>query len=60
MTFEIEPLGEKVRLHVVHDGFEPGSKVLELIASGWPAVLTNLKTMLETGEPLPAETLRRR
>ncbi len=28
MTFEIEPLGDLVKLTVVHDGFAPGSVVL--------------------------------
>ena len=40
----------------MHDGFEPGSAVLgELISDGWPRVLADLKTLLETGETLPAE-----
>jgi uncharacterized protein YndB with AHSA1/START domain len=42
-----------VKLTVVHDGFLPGSSVLEGISAGWPAVLASLKTMLETGSPLP-------
>ena len=54
VTFEIEPLGEMVKLTVIHDDLEPGSLTLESISGGWPAVLSNLKTLLETGEPLPA------
>jgi uncharacterized protein YndB with AHSA1/START domain len=54
VTFEIEDLGDLVRLTVVHDDFEPGSGVLEAISQGWPAVLSSLKTLLETGESLPA------
>ena len=50
VTFEIEPLGELVKLTVVHDGFEPGSTVVELVSGGWPHVLSELKTLLETGE----------
>ncbi|MFE1030560.1 ArsR/SmtB family transcription factor [Streptomyces sp. NPDC058807] len=54
VTFEIEDLGEGlVRLTVVHDGFEPGSTVREMIQHGWPALLSGLKTLLETGETLP-------
>jgi uncharacterized protein YndB with AHSA1/START domain len=52
VTFEIEPVGELCKLTVVHDGFEPGSTVLELISGGWPHVLSGLKTLLETGENL--------
>jgi hypothetical protein len=39
---------------VVHDGFAPGSVVLPDISDGWPRVLAGLKTLLETGETLPA------
>jgi DNA-binding transcriptional ArsR family regulator/uncharacterized protein YndB with AHSA1/START domain len=53
VMFDIEPLGELVKLSVVHDGFEPGSLVAELVIQGWPAVLAGLKTLLETGETLP-------
>ena len=42
-----------VKLTVVHDGFGQGSEVLKGISSGWPAVLASLKTLLETGSPLP-------
>jgi DNA-binding transcriptional ArsR family regulator/uncharacterized protein YndB with AHSA1/START domain len=50
VTFEIEPLDELCKLTVVHDGFEQGSTVLELVSGGWPHVLSELKTLLETGE----------
>lgn len=53
VTFEIEPLGEVVKLTVVHDDFEPGSEMLKGISEGWPFILSNLKTLLETGESLP-------
>ncbi len=51
--FEIEDLGGLVRLTVVHDGFSPGSEVLPTISQGWPHVLSNPKTLLETGAVLP-------
>jgi hypothetical protein len=44
-----------VKLTVVHDDFEAGSAVLEGISQGWPAILSSLKTLLETGEAVPAE-----
>jgi uncharacterized protein YndB with AHSA1/START domain len=53
VTFDIEPLGETVKLTVVHDGFEPGSTVREMIQHGWPALISGLKTLLETGSTLP-------
>jgi uncharacterized protein YndB with AHSA1/START domain/DNA-binding transcriptional ArsR family regulator len=54
VTFEIEPLGDdQVKLTVVHDGLEQGGLTGSLVSDGWPRVLANLKTLLETGEPLP-------
>ena len=53
-TFEIEPSAEGVKLTVTHDGFAPGSAIAEMVSHGWPAVVASLKTLLETGEPLPA------
>lgn len=54
VTFTIEDAEDgTVRLSVVHAGFVPGSIMLDAIRGGWPAILASLKTMLETGEPLP-------
>jgi uncharacterized protein YndB with AHSA1/START domain/DNA-binding transcriptional ArsR family regulator len=58
VTFEIEPFDSAVELRVVHDGFEPGSQMLEACSGrlpqtgGWPEVIASLKSLLETGEPL--------
>jgi uncharacterized protein YndB with AHSA1/START domain len=54
VTFEIEALGQMVKLTVEHSDFEPGSTILEMVSEGWPHLLSDLKTMLETGETLPA------
>ncbi|MBF6315747.1 metalloregulator ArsR/SmtB family transcription factor [Nocardia cyriacigeorgica] len=53
VTFEIEPQGETVKLTVVHDGFAPGSRVLEGVRGGWPSILSSLKSLLEIGQALP-------
>jgi uncharacterized protein YndB with AHSA1/START domain/DNA-binding transcriptional ArsR family regulator len=53
VTFEIEPLGDQVKLTVTHDDLEPDGITGSLISGGWPRVLANLKTLLETGETLP-------
>ncbi len=65
VTFEIEPSlpsfgGAKinatldaVRLTVTHEELEPDSPMLHGISTGWPAVLSGLKTLLETGQALP-------
>jgi len=53
VTFELEPQGELVKLTVLHDDFEPGSSVAQMVSGGWPKVLSSLKTMLETGATAP-------
>jgi uncharacterized protein YndB with AHSA1/START domain/DNA-binding transcriptional ArsR family regulator len=52
-TFELEPVGDTVKLTVIHDGLDPDGVVVTLISDGWPRVLSGLKTLLETGETLP-------
>ena len=48
VAFDIEDAGQGViKLTVAHEGFEPGSDVLQGISNGWPAVLASLKTLLE-------------
>lgn len=55
VAFDIEDAGDGVvKLTVVHDGFDPGSAVLQGVSGGWPAVISALKTLLETGSSLPA------
>jgi uncharacterized protein YndB with AHSA1/START domain/DNA-binding transcriptional ArsR family regulator len=50
--FDLEPEGELVKLTVVHDGFDPGSTMLRLLSGGWPRVLSDLKTFVETSPEL--------
>lgn len=57
VTLELEPeLGtETVRLTVTHTDFVANSKHRPSIAGGWPAVLSGLKSLLETGKTLKFE-----
>lgn len=52
VEISIVPKGAMVQLTVEHTGFAPGSRVLPNISEGWPAVISSLKSLLETGEPL--------
>lgn len=54
VTFELEQQQDQVRLKIIHDDFEPGSKVFEGISQGWPLVLSSLKSLLESGRVLRA------
>src|SRR5262245_52522563 len=53
VTFELEPMGNEVKLTVTHDQFEPGSKVRDAVSNGWPLILASLKSLLETGRASP-------
>ncbi len=58
VTFEIEPFADAVRLTVRHEELDPGSDMLHGITRGWPAILSSLKSLLETGRPLAMTTRR--
>ena len=53
VTFDIEPIGEVCRLRITHDRFERENKTYEHISGGWGLIISSLKSLLETGEPLP-------
>jgi uncharacterized protein YndB with AHSA1/START domain len=57
VTFEIDSSGKAVRLTVTHDELEPGSEMEKGISRGWPVVLSNLKTLLETGQAMETKPL---
>jgi uncharacterized protein YndB with AHSA1/START domain len=52
VTFQIEPYHDIVRLTVTHENVA-GEDDLRAVAEGWPAVMANLKSLLETGRALP-------
>jgi uncharacterized protein YndB with AHSA1/START domain len=52
VTFEIESYRDIVRLTVIHTRLRDADE-LRAIGEGWPTVLANLKTLLETGDVLP-------
>jgi hypothetical protein len=52
MTFVIEPVGDAVKLTLVHGPFPAGSKSLEVYRESRPEVLAGLKSLLETGDVL--------
>jgi uncharacterized protein YndB with AHSA1/START domain/DNA-binding transcriptional ArsR family regulator len=54
VAFELEDLDGVVKLTVVHDGFQPDSVAATMVREGWPHLLSDLKTLLETGDTLPA------
>jgi uncharacterized protein YndB with AHSA1/START domain len=52
LTYEMEKVGESVKLTLIHEIDKPDSKLIESVSGGWPHILASLKSLLETGEPL--------
>ena len=56
-TIEIEPYGnDAVRLSIAHTMERADSKFIQAVAGGWPKILSNLKSLLETVKVLLTET----
>lgn len=57
VTYEISPMGPMVKFRLIHqnllpDDLEPDPNKFRGINNGWPAVLSSLKSLLETGEAM--------
>ena len=48
-TMELEPAGAAVKLSITHTIEREPSKLIEAVSGGWPKILSNLKSLLETG-----------
>lgn len=49
-VYETEQFGKSVMLTVTHSIEQPNSKFIEAVSAGWPMCISNLKSLLETGE----------
>ena len=49
-VMELEPADNAVKLTVTHMIEFENSKFIEAVSGGWPKILSNLKSLLETGE----------
>ena len=55
VTYQIDDLGPVVRLTMTEaHQIDLDERMLEGGRRGWPVILNNLKTLLETGQPMPA------
>jgi uncharacterized protein YndB with AHSA1/START domain len=59
VSFMLEPHGKLVKLTLTHENFAEDSVILDGISKGWPAIMSSLKSLLESGEALviPIEAL---
>jgi len=58
-TMELEPTGTAVKLSITHTIEREPSQLIEAVSGGWPKIISNLKSLLETGaialeNPYPA------
>lgn len=49
-ALELETQGDKVKLTVTHTMDKPDSKFIKAVSTGWPGILSGLKSLLETGK----------
>ena len=57
VTFELTPMGKQVRLRLIHENLLPEDvekdpNTFRGINNGWPAVISSLKSLLETGQAI--------
>ena len=62
-TMELEPTEGAVKLSITHTIERESSKFIAAVSGGWPKIMSNLKSLLETGsialqEPYPSENAR--
>ncbi len=60
-TMELEPSGPAVKLSITHTIDHEPSKFIEAVSGGWPKIISNLKSLIETGsavlnDPNPTES----
>jgi uncharacterized protein YndB with AHSA1/START domain len=62
-TIELEPIGSAVKLSITHTIEREPSALIVAVSGGWPKIISNLKSLLETGsivlqDPYPTESAR--
>ncbi len=60
-TIELERSGPAIKLSITHTIERESSKLIEAVSGGWPKVISNLKSLVETGsavltDPYPNES----
>lgn len=47
-TIELEPVDRAVKLTITHEIDRPESRLITAVSGGWPRILSNLKSLIET------------
>jgi uncharacterized protein YndB with AHSA1/START domain len=53
-TITIEPFAQVMKLTILHEMERPDSKLIDAVSGGWPMIISNLKSLLESGQVLMA------
>jgi uncharacterized protein YndB with AHSA1/START domain len=56
-AIDIEAVGEASKLTITHSIDVENSKYIEAVSNGWPRILSNLKSLIETGSTVLPNTL---
>jgi uncharacterized protein YndB with AHSA1/START domain len=62
-TMELEPVGAAVKLSITHTIEREPSQFIAAVSGGWPKIMSNLKSLLETGsivlqDPYPTQSVK--
>ncbi|EMO25964.1 toxin-antitoxin system, toxin component domain protein [Leptospira interrogans serovar Bataviae str. HAI135] len=57
VSYELEPIGDSIKLTVIHDDFDGKTPTYFGTSQGWPMHLSNLKTFIETGKAMNLPTM---
>ena len=49
-VMELEPVSDVVKLTITHTADRAESKLIKAVSDGWPRIISNLKSLLETGQ----------
>jgi len=60
VTYELKPMGPMVRLRLIHENLLPEDleadpNTFRGVNNGWPAIMSSLKSLLETGKEIAYE-----
>ena len=53
-TITLSPQADAIELKIIHEIDHADSKLIAGFGEGWPPLMSSLKSLLETGEPLPS------
>jgi uncharacterized protein YndB with AHSA1/START domain len=61
-AMELEPVGSAVKLSITHTIEREPSNLIVAVSGGWPKIISNLKSLLETGstalnDPYPVDSV---